>query len=78
MLAQKKMEEIRQMAYHGLGPEGTTSTEAYRTMPDHPFFQRVVSVSSVPGLAGAKTVTITVSWKYPYHQSVELKTILSR
>jgi type IV pilus assembly protein PilV len=77
-MAQKKMEEIRHMAYHGLGTEGTLYIEAYHTIPDHPFFQRVVSVASVPDVPGAKAVTVTVSWKTPRQQSVELKTILSR
>ncbi|MBU4318465.1 MAG: prepilin-type N-terminal cleavage/methylation domain-containing protein [Proteobacteria bacterium] len=77
-MAQKKMEEIRQMAYHGLGSEGSLSIEAFHTIPDNPFFQREVSVSSIPGVPGVKAVTVNVSWKAPYPQSVELKTILSR
>ena len=77
-LAQEKIENLKQMAYLGIGMAGDTLTEPYGTILNHPSFERVVEISSVSGTSGVKSVTVRVSWKHLHHHSVELKTLMPR
>ena len=78
ILAQEKIERLRQAAYHGIDASGTQSIEGYKMIPDHPSFQRIVKISEIPGVSGAKTVSVTVSWKGPDRRSVQLATIVAK
>ena len=66
-LAQDQMEKVKQMAYLGVGEAGSNVEEDYGSIPGFPSFKRVVSVSSVPGINGAKAISVTVSWRQHYN-----------
>lgn len=61
-LGQDKLEDIRKLGYSGISGATTTSTEAYNSIPNYPFYKRVTSIEVGIPSAGMKKVTVTVFW----------------
>ena len=77
VLAQDKMEEVRQVGYSGMPASDTTTTEDYNSITNYSLYKRVTFTDVANPDAGMKTVTVTVYWDSDAH-SVELKTILAQ
>ena len=73
-LAQDKLEQVRNAGYEA----GTSveTTEAYGSIPDFPFYQRVVRIETGRPVPGLQTATVTVSWADDRH-SVTVSTVLA-
>ena len=75
-LAQDRLEQVRNAGYDAGLTAPVENTEAYRTIPDFPLYQRVVRVQPGHPVPGLQTVTVTVSWADDRH-SVTVSTILA-
>jgi len=76
VLAQDKMEEVRQVGYSGMPASDTTTTEDYNSITNYPLYKRVAFTEVANPDAGMKKITVTVYWDSDDH-SVVLNTILA-
>ena len=82
MLAQDKMEEVKNLGYSGTPSSGTPpTTEPYNSITDYPTYKRITEIKDVgsPAVADMKAIEVKVEfpWKGNTH-NVTLKTIVAR
>ncbi len=76
MLAQEKLEDLRNGGYEPFQARNVTHVEDYGSFPGYPIFKRTTtSKPNVPG-QHMQTVTVMVHWDQDLH-SVDVSTILS-
>lgn len=76
-LAQDKLEEIKNDAYANV-TSAKYNTEGYNTIPDHPSYSRVVTITAGPE-PNTRIITVAVSWKETMKgsQTMTLSVIMS-
>jgi len=77
VLAQDKMEEVRQVGYSGMPASDTTTTEDYNSITNYSLYKRVTFTDVANPATGMKTITVTVYWESDNH-SVVFNTILAK
>jgi Tfp pilus assembly protein PilV len=77
VLAQDKMEEVRQVGYSGMPTSDTTTIEDYNTITNYSLYKRVTFIEVANPDAGMKRITVTVYWESDDHSAV-LNTILAK
>ncbi|MCK4467198.1 MAG: prepilin-type N-terminal cleavage/methylation domain-containing protein [Desulfobacterales bacterium] len=77
VLAQDKMEEVRQVGYSGMPASDTTTTEDYNSITNYSLYKRVTFTDVSNPAAGMKKITVTVYWESDDH-SVVLNTIIAK
>lgn len=75
-LAQDALEEVRRVGFRPTLSGEETEIGAYGSIPDEPFFERIVNTKPNTPAAGLQTITVKVSWDSDQH-SISLATILA-
>jgi type IV pilus assembly protein PilV len=77
VLAQDKMEKVRQVGYSGMPASDTTTPEPYNSITNYSLYKRVTFTDVDNPAADLKKITVTVYWDADDH-SVVLNTILAK